>query len=383
MTSRGEWLAGLLVVGSLLRGAAGAEAWVDRTEGRPRILGRGDHEGMVRREHAFRFHLGQRRYTIRHLAFQEQGADAQAPLVDPLVGMPRPCSCNWYHSGFLFFRLDGRQVDGPIAYRSLVVEKGERAMADIVWDAEPARVRFRFAGRPGDDRLLCHVAWELKGQGKDVRLLLRCYPSFFTAWHDRAGDRRILTPGGTLEQGQNVERPAHQSWYAVYYDTVFDVARGEGEGPCALLFDARAVRSVRFRVGSYGVDTELVCPAGAGGVRLALWEFPGVANARVLAAFRSEADRWAEALRDFDFTPSTLRRLDPGAELARLERLTQAPAVRRRLGARAGAFAERFRELAGLDLAKLSIARESRLLEMLPAYRDFLWELRLAALLAE
>jgi len=342
----------------------------------------GPHAGKKHAEQAFTFALGKRLYRLRYVAAVDPAQPGKAFPAEGYLGMPAPCSCNWYHGGFLFVRVNGRDVGEASLHAGLVAETGSRAIADLVWDAEPARVRVRFAGLPDDDKLLCEIALEPKEEVKDLRVLLRCYPSFFTAWHRRAGDRKVATPAGTLDQGQRVELPAAQHGYAVYYDTVFDVARGEGEGPCAALFGRGAIRAVKFDVGSYAVGTELVCRPDARSVRLAFWDMPNVANEAALASFRRSARTWADELHAFDFTPAAVRGFEPEAELATLGQLTRAPEVRTALGAKAEAYRKQIEALASRS-GTLGILDENRLLGFLSGYREFLWELKLAALLAD
>ncbi len=341
---------------------------------------RGKDAGKRRAEQSFVFHLPTR-YTIRYVAIVDAEQPGKAFPTEGYIGMPAPTSCNWYHSGFLFVRVNGQEIGRTKLRTAYVAETGARAIADLVWDAKPAVVRVRFAGRPGDDKLLCEVAIEPKEAIKSLRIGLRCYPSFFTAWHKRDGDRKIATPTTTLNQGQRVELPAAEHWYAVYVDTVFDVARGEGEGPCAMLVAPGAVEKVKFNVGSYAVSTELVCKPAARSVRLALWEFPKTANAPVLASFRQSSEQWLKELREFDFTPTAVRSFDPKAELARLDKLTRPPEVRKQLGAKADVFRKRIAAIKPTG-GKLGILEQADLLGLLAGYRDFLWELKLAELLS-
>jgi len=359
------------------------EALVDTAGLQRKPITRGTHKGKERIEQSFRFVLGGRDYRIRYVATRDPARPDEVFPIEGYIGMPSPCSCNWYHSGFLFVRINGRDVGRERLHSAAVAETGSRAIADLVWDARAARVRVRFAGLPADDKLFCEIALEPKGAIRDLRIGLRCYPSFFTAWHKRDGDRKIHTPAADLTQGQRLELPGKQNWYAVYYDTVFDVARGEGIGPCAMLFSPEAVEKVKFGVGSYGVDTELVCRPDAPRVRLVLWEFPKVSNRDALSAFRRQASKWAEELRALDFTPSAVRSFDPKAALAELASLTRSPEVRQQLGAKADSFRKRLRSVQPAGRGGLNILQEAALVALLPAYREFLWELKLAALLAD
>jgi len=368
----------------LLAAALGAEpqrATVDTTGVTLKPITSGKHAGMRRAEQTFTFHLDPSRYQVRYHAIVDPKAPDRLAFGEGYLGMPAPSSSNWYHGGFLFVRLNGQEVGHTPLHRACVAETGRRAIADFVWDAPAAVVRVRFAGQPGGDRLLCEIALEPKQPVKSLRIGLRCYPSFFTAWHKRDGNRQVLTPTATLKQGQRPTVPAADHWFAVYYDTVFDVARGEGDGPCALLFDPAAVDKVRFDVGSYAVSTELACKPGTRRVRLAFWDLRGTANAAALASFRASAAKWLADLRGLDFTPAAARAFDPQAELAQLDQLSRPPAVRKQLGKRADGFRKQIAALAKSE-GKLTILQQAHLLGILADYREFLWELKLAALLA-
>jgi len=342
----------------------------------------GERAGWQRAEQALDFFLDPCHYRVRYIAYLDPKQPDRAIPGEGTIGMPAPSSCNWYHGGFLFLRVNGQDIGSTRLHRAYVAETGARAVADMVWDSPQAVVRVRFLGLPADDKLLCEVAIEPKAEIRDLRLRLRCYPSFFTAWHNRNGDRKIQTPATTVSQGQNLKLPAAQHWYAVYHDTVFDVARGEGDGPCAALFLPDDVQTVRFRPGSYAVETELVCPPAKRRIRLALWDCRGQANADVLAAFRRHARRWQRELGATDFTPAAVRAFDAAAELAKLDHLTRSPDVQRQLGDRAVSFRKRIQALTTAH-GPPGILAEAELLGLLAAYREFLWELKVAALLAD
>lgn len=356
---------------------------VVRTEGMVvKPITTGALKGKLRAEQAFRFALGERRYRVRYTVKLDPAQPDRAFPSEGYIGLPVPCSCNWYHSGFLFVIVNGHDIGPTKLHRGYVSESGSRAIADLVWDAPPAVVRIRFTGLPNDDKLLCEIALEPKEEIKSIALTLRCYPSFFTSWHKRNGDRKIMTPSATFNQGEKTGGPVEQHSYAVYYDTIFDVAKGEGDGPCAVMLSPEAMRTVQFDIGSYAVTTNIACDPQARSLRLAVWEFPKVANETVLTSFRERAAGWATDLRDFDFASSVVRSFDPKAELAELDRLSQPLEVRKTLGARADEYRERIEALAA-PTGDIGILQQAELLSFLAEYREFLWELKLAALIAD
>jgi len=344
---------------------------------------KGKYEGKKRAEQKFNFSLGKRRYTLRYGVYQDPAKPEVAIPSEGYLGMPGPCSCNWYHGGFLFILINGKDIGGTMLKEATVAETRTRAIADFVWDAEPSVVRARFAGLPGDDKLFCEITLEPKQEIKSLRLNLRCYPSFFTAWMKRNGDRKIKTPAAAVyNQGQNVAVPGEENWYAVYYDTIFDVARGEGSGPCAVLFPPDMAKTVKFSVGSYGVGTTLECKPEARKLRLIFWDFRKVPNAEALAAFEKNSQQWLEQLQTFDFAPAAVKTFDPEAELAQLNRLGKPPEVQKRLGKKVDQFRKRIQALT-IGPGKGGILQQLELLSFAHQYREFLWELKLAALIAD
>ncbi|MDP7250478.1 MAG: hypothetical protein QGF00_12810 [Planctomycetota bacterium] len=342
----------------------------------------GPDKGMQRAMQSFRFLLGQSTYEVRYTVRLNPDQPDKALPSEGYVGMPRPCSSNWYHSGFIFVRLNGKDIGTTRLHRAYVSETGKRALADIVWDAETARVRIRFAGQAGDNKLLAEIAIEPKAAIERFEIYLRCYPSFFTAWHKRKGDRKVTTPSTTLNQGQVIGLDVKDNSYAVYYDTIFDVAKGEGLGPCAAMFSPDTVAKAEFKVGSYAVNTNLVCDPGSRSVRLAFWEFPKVSNSDVLVSFRKDAAKWAEELKAYDFTPAEVKSFDTKAELAELARLSRPSEVRKNLGSKIDRFRKQIEKLGSRD-EKMGILQQAQLLNVISDYREFLWELKLAALVAE
>ena len=346
-----------------------------------RRIDRGSQAGKQSAEQSFTFDLG-RRYRVKYRVVVDPAQPDKVATGEGAVGLPTPCSCNWYHSGFLFVRINGKSI-GKVRLRDgYVCETGQRAIADLVWDTPEAAVRLRFAGLPRDDKLFCEIAIDPKVEVKELAIKLRCYPSFFTAHHKRKGDRKIKTPAATFNQGQNVKLPAAEHWYGAYYDTIFDVAKGEGEGPCAMMFVPEPVKELRFNVGSYAVDTNLICKPDARTVRLALWEFPKVVNADVLAAFDKQADAWQQQLKTLDFTPTIVSTFDAKAELAALAKLAAPAEVRKKLGAKADEYRKRIEAIAASGDTP-GILQQTDLLTFVAAYREFVWELKLAGLLVE
>lgn len=344
---------------------------------------RADHPGHLFREQIATFGLAGSTYRIAYKACVDPAHEGKVAPLEGYVGMPAPCSCNWYHSGFLFIRLNGRDIGTTPLSSMLVAETGERAILDLVWRDEAANVRARFVGLPGLDCLLCEVAIEPLQEITSVGIDLRCYPSFFTSYHKRDGARRIQTPGLLVEQGQDVTVPVAENWWAVYYDEIFDVAKGEGEGPCSMLISS-SEGDIRFTPGSYAVGTSISLPADTRVVRMAFWEHRGMTNADALAQVREQAPMVREVLTTADFTPAAVTEFDIAEARAAVERALASEAAR-------AALADRIEQMqawlesnapAG-DVADLGVGAQEELLRSVDAYNSFKWEVKLIELLSE
>ncbi|MBC7289154.1 MAG: hypothetical protein H5T86_14180 [Armatimonadetes bacterium] len=322
------------------------------------------------------------KYAIRYTVCADQ---SHAPRVVPLegyVGMPGPCACNWYHSGFLQIIVNGEDVGTYPLGDFSAIDSGERGMCRMVWEWPGGVVRLSFVLDPGKRYLKSQILIRPSGDVKSISLRLRCYPSFFTAYHRREGKREIVTPELVVNQGEDKTLPGEKGWWALYQDAVFDVARGEGEGPCGLVFLPAQVESVRFRPGSYAVETELAVKPSERDIRLGLMEFPGVPNADALKFLKDSA---AEILADLtvtDFRPRLLWAINLDEEARELESLI----AKANLG---GEEAAKFRNMLAEDrkAAEAALAgdwrAETQVAKSLEQYRDALWELKIAALFAE
>ncbi len=330
------------------------------------------------------FGLGDLTYRIAYKACVDPAhGDKVAPL-EGYLGMPGPCSCNWYHGGFLFIRLNGRDIGTTPLSSMTVVERGERAILDLVWRDEAANVRARFVGLPGHDCLFCEVAIEPLEDITAVGLELRCYPSFFTSWHKRDGARRIQTPAQLVEQGSPARAPLADNWWAVYYDDIFDVAKGEGAGPCSMLIVPEDGAEISFAPGSYAVTTGISLPADTTRVRMAFWDHKGATNAEALEHVRESADEVRGLLEDADFTPAAVTGFDVAAARADVERALAAEAARE-------ALADQIEDMeawldsyapAG-DEGQPGVAAQEELLRSIDMYNGFRWEVKLIELLTE
>ena len=386
--SRLQWtwlaLAALAAVGS--RGAeapvtarASLGQWQERA-----LTHLPDQKGRVSRSRTATLQLGANEYRIKYSVATEEGQPDRVFPVEGYLGMPVPCSTGWYHSGFLFIRINGQDIGSTPLSSMTVVEEGERGTVDLVWHHEAASVRARLIGLAGDDKLLVEIAIQPKTEITAVSVVARCYPSFFTSWHKRVGARRVQTPGALVMEGEPQTLPAADNWWLAYYDEVFDVARGEGDGPCAMAVLPEEAAEIKVEPGGYAVTTTVTYRPEVRRMRLAFWEFGGEENATVLGAMPAKALAAAEALRTGDFTPQRLAATDFAALHKEIAAVLASPGGRAALGDRAqkiAAWLDEHAPLLGQPPAQADVAAAEKLLAAIDQYREHYWEVKLAQLL--
>jgi hypothetical protein len=341
------------------------------------------HAGHAFHEQTASFRFGPVAYAIAYKACIDKAHEGKVAPLEGYIGMPVPASCNWYHSGFLFVSLNGQDIGTTPLSSMLVSERGDRAVLDLVWHHEVANVRVRFVGLPGNDYLVCEIALEPKQAISAVAVGLRCYPSFFTSHHRRAGARRIQTPAALVEEGSKATVEAGANWWGLYYDEVFDVAKGEGEGPCGMLFLSDEAAGIVFEPGDYAVGTRIEYRPEVRRLRLAFWDFKGLTNADALTRLRGCAQAVRDGLAKQDFTPAAVKGFDVAALRAEAERALKSETARAALG-------DRIKEVQGWlekDAPALQqkadapgIEAEEKLLRSIDRYNSFVWEVKLAEL---
>jgi len=338
---------------------------------------------LVTRTARFVWNVGS--YSITYKACVDASHRPEVVPIEGYIGMPTPSSSNWYHSGFLFLRVNGKEIGRAPLSSIQVSETGDRAMVDLVWHHPSADVRVRFAALPGGPPLYVEAAIDPREPVKSIQVLLRCYPSFFTSWHHRVGARRIRTPSTAVVQGAKETFPAANHWWAVYYDDIFDVQKGEGDGPCGLVFPPDEPTSIYFDVGSYAVTTTLDYPPTTRRLHWAFWDFQGMENSRVLAEMPQRAEAALATLRTMDFVPEGLKTLDLDAiqaDLGRAQRLAEPPPELRKSIARIQELLQQPDQLADAPVSQWSINIQERLLQLGGIYREFHWQSLLYELLA-
>lgn len=344
--------------------------------------GRAGKEGWTRRNRLVTFDLGPISYGVQYDGSRAPDAPVDDPGEGP-IGLARPYTEGWYGGGFLHLAADGKSLDPlPLSFFEIVENDG-RAVAQMVFHDDQTAVRARFLGLPRDDRLFVELTVEAATPIEKLTLRLQAFPSFFTSANQRVGARRTQTAAGVVVENEAQTLAGDGGWWAVLYDEVFDPARGEGRGPCAMATDPDALASVRVDPRAYASGMTLTLKPGVTRLPLAFWEFPGQENAAVLARFPAAADEALAALRTLDFTPAVLKNFQPGDAEQELQQARTVPTLVQEFGPRIDEAVGWLQAARALQAAAVPGIRDEE--TFLTGYRQqtsLLWELRLATLLA-
>lgn len=343
------------------------------------------HPGHLFRSRDASLDTGAVRYVVKYCACVDPAHGDEVVPIEGYIGMPAPSAANWYHSGFLFVIINGQDIGRARLSSMVVAESGTRGILDMVWHHSLADVRVRFLALPQDDKLLVEVALDPKVEVQSLVLRTTCYPSYFTSWNHRDGARRVQTPSSLVRQGETTTLPAADNWWGVYYDEVFDVAKGEGDGPCGMLVLPEEAQELTVQATDYPVNTTISYRPQLRRLHLAFWDWTGHPNAEVLAAMPAAAERARAALQETDFTPATLREFDFAGARREVEQALASEAVRSQLGERLGQMQDWLaacEPLFAQPAVEQSIAGEERFLSAVGEYQQFSWEVKLAELLS-
>ncbi len=339
------------------------------------------HEGHMTTTHDYALSNDLLTYAIRYTACTDK---AHAPFVQPIegyIGMPQPTSCNWYHSGFLRVIIDGDDIGRyPLSDYS-ALDTGERGLVRMVWDYPGGQVRISFVLEPGARDLLCQILLRPKTKPRSVAVSLTCYPSAFTSWLHRKGAREIVTPASRILEGEDRTLPGADNWWAFYDDGVFDVARGEGEGPCGMLAVPKQVKTVRFQPLEYRVSTTLELDPDQTDFRFVFWDMPGATNADGLKLIRTSAASVLAHLQGEDFRPTIVQRPNVDTLRAELAKIVAAVGPNDTTKRAEAALAEAAQSLEAARQGDWQA--EKKLAALLRQYDEMVWDLRISALFAE
>lgn len=267
-------------------------------------------------EKNIKLNSGKTSYTIRNSACNDEAHPGVSYHYEGYIGMPAPSSCNWYHRGFMFIAINGKDLGSiPLADFS-VLEKSPQALCQMVWNAPEATVYARFMQLPGDDMLRCRLHWTPKAEKKveAVQLRLVCYPSFFTNKPEHGPDRIVVTPRLTAHhrdaKGKIPLQPAEDA-FVFYADTVYDVANGKGVGPCAMVFASEQLLKGDVSLSSYAITTNLDMNPALGRADLLFWDFNKQTNADALQRLQDSAACLRANMTALSFEATALQNFNP------------------------------------------------------------------------
>lgn len=325
----------------------------------------------------------QQRYVFVYSGCQDPSHGERRPFGEGNLGMTEPCRTNWYYGGFLFILINGTDA---CAYRTSdirALETGRRGAVQIVWEHPDAQVGLRLVTLPGSNHVLAQIHWRPRPGAviKTVAVKLRCYPSFFTVAASRQGDRRCCAFQEDVREGESLTLALGKGGSLHYFDTVFDPARGEGDGSCAAVVTPEGLIGGEVVVSEYPVDTTLSYQPEAGEARLALYEFPDLANAAAAAYLAEHGERDLAELRQLDFRPAAVAGLDlPYLRTELQQGLAQAGAGGQDLAPQVRTLLASLAESAEAVRAGDWLA-EGRAAEAAARLEELRWRLKIAAIL--
>jgi len=255
---------------------------------------------------------GKRRYAFVYSGCYDPSHGEVHPSSEGHFGMPEPWSGNFYGGGFLEVFINGKDAITYTLTDMRVLESGERGSFQAAWAHPDASVALRVVLLPGGDHVGCDLSWRplTPGAVKAVKVTLRAYPSFFTSFHHRKGERHCQTPRTDQQEPQTLALVPGEDTYLYYYDAIFDTAKGEGNGPCAAIIAPQGVTDGKVILGDYAVMTEVTVDPGAGHLRLALYDFSGQTNAGAGAYLRAHGAADLAQLQEADFRPRAVSATD-------------------------------------------------------------------------
>lgn len=254
-------------------------------------------------------------YTFLASGCVDPSHGEQRPCSEGNFGMPDPVACNWYWGGFLQVLINGTNATAYRIETMTPLESGARGSFQIVWSHPDAQVGLRLLMLPGGNHVLADLIWRPKEGAKieTAGVRLTCYPSFFTSARQRTGDRHCKTPRTDLAEPETLQLEPQQDTFLYYYDTVFDLAKGEGDGPCAMLVAPPGVLGGNVQIGGYAVHTNLTLDPAAREARMAFYDFSGKTNAEAESYMAKSAAADLAELTAMDFRPTPVIEFDAAA----------------------------------------------------------------------
>lgn len=324
-------------------------------------------------------------YGLQYNACWDAAHENGTGFLEGYIGMPQPTGANWYAGGFMGLKINGIDLGGSRMTDFWVSESGARGNLKMFWDTPMAGVTVSFVAFPGDDRLFCGLTLNPKTEIKSLSLRLLAYPSYFTYWNKRDGDRKLMTATETYPQAEKPVTldPASQWWLALY-DTIFDPAKGEGDGGCAVAFVPEQVVSATATVGSYGSPIQIEYKPDTRVIRLCFWDFNKHGNEESLTKLKANVGPTLEQLRALQFAPLALTSYDVNsratAAKAQLGKLPGSEALLARLETQKTDLLSLQKQVAE-GLSPTPPATEKALQEKLAAFDQLLWDVKFFVLI--
>jgi hypothetical protein len=314
----------LISVGVLLGLALAGASWAAEPIGSVSVFDAGAHSGGATWEctpghkvekHSITLDSGKVRYTLASTGCCDPSHGEKRPCSEGNFGMPEPWAGNWYWGGFMKVLINGTDATAYRVVDMRVLDTGGRGSFQIIWAHPDAEVGLRVLTTPGSNHLLAQLTWKPREGAtiKTVKVQLTCYPSFFTAPKHRAGARHCQTPRTDVPEPQALTLVPDKDTYLYYYDTTFDVAKGEGEGPCAALVAPAGVLGGKVDVGDYAEVTYIDFDPKAGQGRLGFYDFMGQTNANAEAYLKAHGAEDVAELIALDFRPVSVSQLNVDA----------------------------------------------------------------------
>ena len=333
----------------------------------------------------FSLNAGVASYSLIYSCCTHKSHAPNVATPEGYVGMPGPCSANWYHNGFLYIIVNGKDIGtAPLAAMRKGFE-GATGSVELLWYRADTRVTATFLMRYGDPTLYLEVSVTAKEAPKSLAVHLTAYPVTYTS----NGDRWAVTATRGIRQVHKQTLDVDKESWVLLQDHMLS-RKGSHPGGCGLAFLPAELARAEVEVSRYPVHTKLVAKPGLARVRLALWDFHDKTDARARQYVESVATRTQHNLATLDFANP---RLKPPywaklrAELAPLAAKVTGSArkLAGQIKKRIAAVDRLHAEIAALGAKGLAApaTTESRLLAELDALAESYWDLRLAALFAD
>jgi hypothetical protein len=118
-----------------------------------------------------------------------------------------------------------------------------------------------------------------------------------------------MTPRTDQNQVSTLDLVPGEDASLLFYDTIFDVANGEGDGPCGVVISQDGFTGGRVSIAAYPVTSYIDFDASTGQAKLAFYDFAGMPNADAKAYFAEHGQADLAELEATDFRPSPVQRL--------------------------------------------------------------------------